>query len=90
MATMLVAYDLSKPEQEYAKLFETLKSQGTWWHGLDSTWLVKTDLSTVELRDALRPFLDANDALLVLDVTNGAAAWAGFPEPVGDWLRANI
>ena len=90
MATMLVGYDLSRPAQEYAKLFETLKSFGTWWHGLDSTWLVRTELTTVQLRDALRAFLDSNDALLVLDVSEDSAAWVGFPEPAGDWLRENL
>ncbi len=90
MATMLVGYDLTGPAQRYVALFAKLKSFGTWWHGLDSTWLVKTELTATELRDALKGFIDAKDALLVLDVSNDAAAWVGLPEPAGDWLSANV
>jgi len=90
MATLLVGYALHKPVHEYARLFETLKSHGTWWHGLDSTWFIKTDLTAAQLRDALMALIDSNDALLVLDVSDDPAAWVGFPQPAGDWLKANL
>ena len=40
MATMLIGYDLNRPGQNYDDLFDEIKNLGTWWHCLDSTWLV--------------------------------------------------
>lgn len=45
MNTLLVGYDLNRPGQNYTELIEYLKSQVTWWHHLDSTWLVVTSKS---------------------------------------------
>jgi hypothetical protein len=88
MATMLVGYDLNRPGQEYAGLIGAIKEIGSWWHHLDSTWLVKTSLTVTELRDALKIHIDAGDELLVIDVTG--RSWAGTGFDSYDWLRANI
>ncbi len=37
-----VTYDLNEPGQDYANLYESIKSVGAWWHYLDSFWLVGT------------------------------------------------
>lgn len=91
MATLLVGYDLNKPGQNYEGLIERLKNVGTnWWHHLDSTWLIKTTMSTVELRDDLARFIDSGDELFVVDVTARAAAWIGFNERGSQWLKDNL
>ncbi len=87
MRTILVAYDVNSPGQNYTKLFEYLKGLGAWWHHLDSTWLVKTVLSPVDVRDGASAFLDANDELLVIDVTGDARAWTGFNPKGSKWLK---
>jgi hypothetical protein len=90
MRTLLVGYDLKKPGQNYGPLYEKLKSYQTWWHALDSTWMVRADLTVVQLRDQLRPFIDSNDGLLVMDVTSDAAAWVGFSQQASDWIHAQL
>lgn len=90
MATLLVAYDLNAPGQRYAELTEHLKALGTWWHHLDSTWLVKTSLRPKQLRDDLRQYLDDGDELLVIDVSGDPAAWTGFKPRGSEWLKSNL
>ncbi|MBD8729360.1 SinR family protein [Frigoribacterium sp. CFBP 13707] len=87
MTTKLIAYDLSGPVANYADLIEDIKSLGTWWHHLDSLWLVNTDLSTKELRDRLKTHLDNNDELLVINVSNDPRAWTGFSDRGSEWLK---
>lgn len=88
--SLMVGYDLNKTGKDYAGLIDAIKSTvDNWWHCLDSTWIVKTSLSPVELRDILRQHIDANDELLVAKLT-GAAAWAGFNEECSAWLKNNL
>lgn len=90
MNTLLVGYDLNKPTQNYAGLIEALKSHSTWWHHLDSTWLVKTAKTPSQLRDELMELIDANDELLVMNVTGDLWASAGLQQRANDWLQENV
>jgi hypothetical protein len=90
MASYLIGYDLNKPEKDYPKLIEAIKDNfKTWWHSLDSTWIVKADLTSVEIRDLLKAHIDKNDELLIVKLT-GEAAWTGFSTEASDWLKKNI
>ena len=87
MSTKLIAYDLNGPGQNYNDLITAIKALGAWWHHLDSTWLVKSTLSTSQIRDRLKPYLDNNDEILVVNVTEDARSWSGFNESGSKWLR---
>jgi hypothetical protein len=87
VSTKLIAYDLNRPGQNYDALISAIKSLGAWWHHLDSTWLVKSSLSTSQIRDLLRPHLDSGDELLIINVTGDARSWIGFNARAGNWMR---
>lgn len=89
MRTYLIGYDLNKPGQNYENLIAAIKKFGTWWHGLDSTWLVKSSSSAAQIRDSLHPHMDASDELMVLEIS-GSAAWVGFNEECSSWLKNNL
>ena len=87
MATILIGYDLNRPAQNYEGLIDKIKGYGAWWHHLDSTWLVKTSKTPVQIRDDLVRIIDQNDELLVMDVSGDARAWHGFDASGSKWLR---
>ena len=89
MATLLVGYDLNKPDQDYKDLIEYLKSLGTWWHHLDSTWLVVTNLTASEMRDKLKTLVGPSDEVLVMNVTDDDWATYGFEKKANEWLQQN-
>ncbi len=86
MAVQMISYDLRRPGQDYAGLFDAIKALGPSWHCLESVWLVSTSLTSARVRDALRSHLDANDSLLVAGL---AGNWAtlGLAGNCTDWLR---
>ena len=90
MSTLLVGYDLHRPGQDYKELTEFLKSQSTWWHALDSTWIVVTSHTASELRDEIKRLIDANDDVLIVDVKSDAWASYGLSEAANTWLKTNI
>ncbi|MGZ8845318.1 MAG: SinR family protein [Pyrinomonadaceae bacterium] len=73
MKTYLVGYDLNRPGQNYDSLIKALQAYPNWWHHLDSTWVIKTDWTAVQIRDDLLPHIDKNDELLVVRL-NGEGA----------------
>lgn len=92
MKTFLIGYDLNKPREndDYKDLIEKIKTVGlTWWHCLDSTWIIKTDKSAVTIRDTLKTYLDDGDELLVVHLS-GEGAWTGFKGNCSTWLKDNL
>lgn len=94
MPTFILGFDLNKEGSAYQqankRLSDAIKSLfRQWWHHLDSTWVVLSDLSAVEIRDALAPYLDANDELLVVQ-SSGIGAWKGFNAEGSSWLQSHL
>ncbi len=89
MKSYLIGYDLNKQGQNYDVLIDKIKSIGNWWHCLDSTWIVKTDSTAIQIRDFLKQFIDNNDELLVVHLSR-EAAWTGFSENCSKWLTENL
>jgi hypothetical protein len=86
MAIHAISYDLSKPGRNYDALFSSIKALGGWCHVLESTWIVRTDLSAAQVRDSLSPAIDSNDHLLVTEMTGNWAAWNIGTEQAS-WLK---
>jgi len=90
MSTYLVGYDLDKPDQEYEPLIKKLKSYGTWWHNLDSTWFVVSTNTVTQVRDELGELVGKSDKLLVVEVTLDSWASRGFNKEANDWLTKHV
>lgn len=81
---ILITYDLKAPGRDYTSLHEAIKKAGTWWHHLDSTWIVETSSSPQQWYQYLAPHLDANDFILVIEVTNNSYGF--LPKRAWEWL----
>jgi len=88
MTVYCVSYDLNKAGQNYAKLYEELRRSPSWWHHLDSTWLIRTTENAAQLTERIRRHLDSNDTLLVIRVTRDYGGW--LKQEAWDWINANI
>lgn len=83
-----INYDLKQPGRNYEELHKAIKALGTWWHYLDSTWLVDTTLSAKEVWDRLGSHVDQNDAVLVIGVTRNYSGW--LPQRAWDWINQRL
>ncbi len=88
MKTYIVGYDL-KEGQDYTTLIHAIKKIGTWWWNLDSTWLVRSNSTSIEIRDYLLPHIHSNDKLLVIETVPAHWASFGFSETALNWLHSN-
>lgn len=90
MKTILIGYDLNKDGQNYPKIIERIEKYPGVFHALDSTWLVNTNDSADTVAQTLRNFTDANDEIMVLDVTDADWSVVGFTESDAKWLQDNV
>ncbi|MEJ5125828.1 hypothetical protein WH367_07190 [Comamonas sp. MYb21] len=90
MSAVLIAYDLHKLGQRYTELrkliIETFPGS---WNCLESTFIVNTTWTPVQVRDLLKSKLDANDELLVVALVKNGWASVGLSKPCTDWLHTN-
>jgi hypothetical protein len=66
---LLVTYDLDRPGQNYDAVHAKIKSLGRWYHPQLSVFYLHTALSAKQAHDAIWAVMDANDRLIVADVT---------------------
>ena len=88
MTVYCVSYDLNKSGQNYTALYEELKKSSSWWHYLDSTWLILTSETVTQLTDRIRKNIDDNDSLLVIKVVRDYGGWLN--QEAWDWINANV
>jgi len=72
LALFLVSYDLDKPEKDYPKLIDALKAVGA-QRVLYSEWMFNADNTAVQVRDHFKAFIDGDDHLLVVVVSDWAS-----------------
>lgn len=86
MSTYLLSYDLIR-QQDYPRIIEAIKSYGNWAHPLESVWLIKTDVEINLVTTHLRQYIDADDKLLVMDVTSDHWMAYSLAQDVSSWMQ---
>jgi hypothetical protein len=90
-ATVLIAYDIHPQEGEaYDGLTQAIQSLGTWWHHLETTWIVKCAHTPDHIRDQLKSHIGSEDQLLVIEISGDMAGWVGINDTGSKWLKDNI
>lgn len=89
MIIHVISYDLNRPDQDYKSLHEAIKECGNWWHCLDSTWMVSSNMAAIDIANKLWPQMDQNDKLIVTPVASGTS-WAGFTGDCDSWIKKNL
>lgn len=88
----LIGYDLNKADKNYDGVYTAIKESSvngaTWWHYLDSTWIIKSNLTVNQVSDKIKPETDENDRFLVIEVKNNKQGW--LTQDAWDYLNDNI
>lgn len=92
MKTYLISYDLGIPESssDYETIINYIQSLGNWAKPLKSQWFVVSSKSCSDIRDGLKNLTDANDKILVMDVSDDNWATARMSDKLSTWMKDNI
>ena len=92
MSAYIIGYDLDKPGQNYPAIENAIIdiSNKNYWHCLDSTWIIISNLNASAIVTNLNSHLDSNDKLFVSELTRDAAWVGSFSQKCRDWLKTNL
>ena len=88
MKAFSIIYDLTAPGRNYEPLYDAIRASGKWWHYLDSTWIVVTNESALQIWNRLANHIDKNDYLLIIEVRDNVQGW--LPKEAWEWIHANV
>lgn len=74
----MITYDLNSPGQKYDDVINAIKeaSTGVWCTYWKSSYLIKSNYQTAkEVFEKIKPHLDENDSVLVIEVKNNKQGW---------------
>jgi len=83
-----INYDLRK-QRNYERLYEAIRSYGSYAHVMESMWVILSNNSAVKIRDHLAQYVDNDDRLMVARAT-GEAAWLNLSDENSQWLKRNL
>lgn len=84
-----VSYDLRAPRRNYQSLYDAF-AQAKAVRALQSLWLVTSTHTSSQLRDVLRGLMDADDGLLITEITNSNWATYKILPGAAEWLKARF
>lgn len=88
MSVKLITYDLNSQGQKHAEVLAKIKEFGTWARLSESSYAVKSSLTTEQICNKFTNLIDDNDSFLVIPMTQFHCGWT--TEDVHDWLDNNL
>ena len=72
MAVYMITYDLNSTGQKYDEVIKAIKaaSTGVWCTFWKSSYLIKSNLTANQVSDKIKPHLDQNDRMIIVEVKN--------------------
>ena len=86
MSKYCVSYDLNENHKDYDGLISAIKDYNC-IKALYSTWFVKSDDSAQDIYKHLKPYIDNDDHLFVIEV-NPSAKQGWMPKDIWTWLNS--
>ncbi|HBC2029006.1 TPA: hypothetical protein I9Z65_000521 [Clostridium perfringens] len=90
MAAYMITYDLNSKGQKYDEVIKAIKdsSTGAWCTYWKSSYLIKSYLTPDQILDKIKPHLDGNDTLIIIEVKNNYQGWLSKKQ--WQYIKENI
>lgn len=81
-----ISYDLRQPGRNYEGLYSAIQDCGPFFHALESTWFVKSELSANEIYEKLKDQKDTNDHILISEIENTKNQQGWMMRTFWEWI----
>lgn len=82
---LLITIDKNTFLKNYDALHNSIMTADKWWHHMNNTWLIKTDLTPTEWYNKLHHFITVKDRLMIIEVKANYQGW--LKQEAWDWLK---
>ena len=91
MPLYIVSYDLNdKGNKTYKELYDALQGFPRWFHPMESTWFVESDMTASEIYEQLRPIVSAIDGLIVVEFKKDAHYKGWLSTKFWGWIKERL
>jgi hypothetical protein len=84
----IIFVDLKTPLLNRVKMITGIQSAQIWARLNDNTFIISTELSAEQIRDALLKLMYQGDKIYI-SLLGNSAAWYGLDQQVSNWIREN-
>ena len=64
----IITYNINK-EKDYTLFFNAIQNSGTWWHYIESTWIISTPNTAQTIYNKISPYINSEtDFLLIIKI----------------------
>lgn len=89
MAAYMITYDLNSTGQKYDEVIKAIKDCSSYWCTYwKSSYLIKSSLTPNQITDKIKPYLDDNDRMIVIEVKNNYQGWLSKEQ--WDYIKEKI
>jgi len=89
MSCYLITYHAQSSETRVNLEDQIRGLDGTCWNGVDNVWMIKSDVTGLEIRKRLRSVIGRADKVIVA-LLAGWAVWHGFDGDAEAWLKTHL
>lgn len=84
----LITYNKNSVLKNYKPLYNAIKTSSiSWWHHLDNTWIISTNLNAQDLFNHLAAHINNDDKLLIIQVFQNSDFSGWLTEDAWNWLN---
>jgi hypothetical protein len=83
----VVSYHFRNSADDYPDFFDALQDFDSWWHFIQGTWLITTDLGAKEIYEKLNPSIDDEVNLLIVEA--GPDLAGRLPTKAWNWIKSH-
>ena len=84
----LITYDKNTIFKNYTPLYNSIKrSCSSWWHHLNNTWLINSELTSQEIFQNVSHCISQNDKLLIIQIHPNADYNGWLSQDAWNWIN---
>lgn len=88
----MVTFSLRNPSRDYSQFFVQMRGISIqWWHFIEQTCVITTNLTASQLSHTLLPHIEVNDSLLIVKLDVSESDIQGWlPSTAWQWLNTAV
>lgn len=87
----LITYDINSILKNHKPLHEAIKRCSIkWWHHMNNTWLIRSDLNSDQIFDSICGNFNQNDRVLIIQIHRNSQHQGWLNKNAWEWIEREL